>query len=164
MKWGDRALEAEVVDGRGRKALSLGDGPEDDFVIGSDARLKFVWTQAGLDVRFSTGVSGTASLKGDTPVPLGQLVERGVVKELGQDFYFSLSGDDALALQVGAQVVEVRRAPGRIARLSIDLLATLALVAVLVVLAAWIAATILPMQPLNLIPKTKYLPTTFPSP
>ena len=29
MNWGDRALEAEIVDGRGRKTLSLGDGPEE---------------------------------------------------------------------------------------------------------------------------------------
>ena len=34
MNWGDRALEAEIVDGRGRKTLSLGDGPEELLRVG----------------------------------------------------------------------------------------------------------------------------------
>ncbi len=153
MNWGDRALEAEVVDGRGRKKLSLGEGPEDDFVIGGGAHLGFTWTEEGLDVNFSTGVSGTGSLKGDSPVALGQLVERGVVKEAADLFSVSLSGNDALTLQVSGQVIEVRRARGRIARLRLDLWATAALISVLVLLALWIGSTILPMQGLNLIPK-----------
>lgn len=162
MNWGDRALEAEVVDGRGRKTLSLGERPEDDFVIGGGARLLFTWTEAGLDVTFSTGVAGTASLKGDAPVPLGQLVERGVVKEVGNEavkeaesssFRVSLSGSDALMLQVSGQSIEVRQARGRIARLQIDVWATMALIAGLVLLAAWVGSTVLRMQGLNLLPK-----------
>ena len=153
MNWGDRALEAEVVDGRGRKTLSLGERPEDDFVIGGGARLHFTWTETGLDVSFSTGVGGTASLKGDAPVALGQLVERGVVKEADSAFTMSLSGTDALMLQVSGQHIEVRQARGRIARLRIDAWATAALVAGLLLLALWIGSTILPMQGLNLIPK-----------
>lgn len=155
MNWGDRALEAEVVDGRGRKTLSLGERKEDDFVIGGGARLQFVWTETGLEVSFSTGVGGTASLKGDAPVTLGQLVERGVVKEDANAFTLTLSGTDALTLQVSDQVIEVKQARGRIARLQIDAWATLALIGGLLLLVVWIASTIGPMQGLNLIPKTK---------
>lgn len=158
MNWGDRALEAEVVDGRGRKSLSLGERAEDDFVIGGGAQLQFTWTEAGLDVSFSTGVGGTASLKGAAPVALGLLVERGVVKEAANTFNLSLSGTDALLLQVSGQVIEVRQARGRIARLRLDLWATAALVTGLLLLALWIGMTILPMEGLNLIPKTTYTP------
>jgi hypothetical protein len=153
MRWGDRSLEAEVVDGRGRKSLSLGDGAEDDFVIGGGARLVFTWTDTGLDVSFSTGVTGTASIKGDAAVPLGVLIERGAVKEVAGSYTFSMSGTDALALQVSGQTIEVRQARGRISRLRIDVWATAALVLGLFLLALWIGSTILPMQGLNLIPK-----------
>ena len=153
MNWGDRALEAEVVDGRGRKTLSLGERAEDDFVIGGGARLHFAWSEGGLKVSFSTGVGGTASLNGDAPVPLGQLVDRGAVKEAGGTYDVTLSGTDSLLLQVSGQVIEVRKARGRIARLRIDLWATAALVMSLFLLALWLASTILPMQGLNLIPK-----------
>lgn len=154
MRWGDRSLEAEVVDGRRRKVLSLGERAEDDFVIGGGARLLFTWTETGLEVTFSTGVSGTASLQGDAPVPLGMLVERGLVKEAAGAFTFSLSGTDALTLQVSGQVIEVKQARGRIARLHIDVWATAALIAGLVLLGLWVASTILPMRGLNLIPRT----------
>ena len=153
MNWGDRALEAEVVDGRGRKTLSLGERAEDDFVIGGGARLHFTWSEAGLDVRFSTGVGGTASIKGDAPVPLGQLIEIGDVKEADGAYQVTLRGADSLLLQVSGQVIEVRQARGRIARLRIDLWATGALIMGLFLLALWLASTILPMQGLNLIPK-----------
>lgn len=154
MNWGDNPLEAEVVDGRGRKTLSLGERAEDDFVIGGGARLHFDWTEAGLDVTFSTGVGGTASLKGGGPLPLGVLVERGAVKETNGVYSVSMSGSDALVLQISGQVIEVRQARGRVARLKLDPWATMALVAGLVLLALWIVITILPMQGLNLIPKT----------
>lgn len=153
MNWGDRALEAEVVDGRGRKTLSLGEREEDDFVIGGGARLHFTWTDAGLDVTFSTGVGGTASLKGDAPVPLGQLVERGLVKENASTYSVTLTGTDALVLQVSGQSIEVRQARGRIARLRMDVWAMMALITGLVLLAVWIASTILPMRGLNLMGK-----------
>ena len=153
MNWGDRALEAEVVDGRGRKTLSLGERAEDDFVIGGGARLHFTWSEAGLEVRFSTGVGGTASIKGDAPVPLGQLIEIGDVKEADGAYQVTLRGADSLLLQVSGQVIEVRQARGRIARLRIDLWATGALIMGLFLLALWLASTILPMQGLNLIPK-----------
>jgi hypothetical protein len=158
MTWGDRSLEAEVVDGRGRKSLSLGDRAEDDFVIGSGARLLFAWTEAGLDVTFSTGVAGTASLKGDAPVTLGVLVERGLIKESAGAYTFSMSGTDALALQVSGQVIEVKQARGRIARLRIDGWATAALITGLLLLGLWIGTTILPMQGLNLMPKVQLKP------
>lgn len=159
MTWGESPLEAEVLDGRGRRSLSLGEEAADDFVIAGGARLRFDWTPQGLDVHFSTGVSGTASLKGDERVPLGQLAERGLVKEQAGGYALSLSGTDALRFLVGGQVIEVKQARGRISRLQFDLMAGLALVAVLALLAAWIAGTILPMEPLKLIPKTKLVPT-----
>ena len=155
MNWGDRALEAEVVDGRGRKTLSLGDRAEDDFVIGSGAQLRFAWTEAGLDVRFSTGVGGTAALKGAASVPLGQLVQRGVVKESAGTFSVTLSGTDALMLEVSGQEIEVKQARGRIARLRMDVWAIAALITGLLLLGLWIGTTILPITPLNLIPKVK---------
>lgn len=153
MRWGDRSLEAEVVDGRGRKSLSLGERGEDDFVIGGGAQLLFTWTESGLEVSFSTGVSGTASIKGEAPVALGVLIERGAVKETAGAYTLSMSGTDALTLQVSGQTIEVRQARGRIARLRIDVWATAALVVGLFLLALWIGSTILPMQGLNLIPK-----------
>lgn len=154
MNWGDRALEAEVVDGRGRKTLSLGERAEDDFVIGGGARLHFTWTETGLDVKFSSGVTGTGALNGAQPEGLGQLIERGLVKESADTYALSLTGTDALALQVSGQVIEVKRARGRISRLRLDLWATAALVGGLMLLILWIATTILPMEGLNLIPKS----------
>ena len=153
MRWGDRSLEAEVVDGRGRTSLSLGDRPEDDFVIGGGGQVSFTWTEIGLEVSFSTGVSGTAAIKGEAPVPLGQLIEKGVAKESAGAFRFSLSGTDELTLQVSGQTIEVRQARGRIARLQIDGWATAALIVGLVLLALWVGSTILPMRGLNLMPK-----------
>ena len=87
-------------------------------------------------------------------MPLGLLVERGLVKEQAGAFTFSLSGTDALTLQVSGQVIEVKQARGRIALLSIDVWATAALIAGLLLLGLWVASTILPAQPLRLIPKT----------
>ncbi len=151
MKWGDRSLEAEVVDGRGRKSLSLGDREQDDFVIGGGARLQFQWTEQGLDVAFTAGVGGTASLAGDPPTPLGALIERGVVKEGTGVFRLSLRPVDSLRLQVADQVIEVNRARGRVARLGLDPWATFALVVVLGLLAAWVVVTFMQMEAMNLL-------------
>ncbi|MBL8910656.1 MAG: hypothetical protein JNM17_08150 [Archangium sp.] len=153
MRWGDRSLEAEVVDGRGRKTLSLGEREEDDFVIGNGARLHFTWTENGLEVRFSTGIAGTGSIKGAEPVSLGQLVERGVVKESSDGYFVTLAASDSLALEIGGQHIEVRQTRGRVARLRIDALATVALIAGLALLGAWLVSTLAGMTPLNLIPK-----------
>lgn len=153
MRWGDRSLEAEVVDGRARKTLSLGDAETDDFVIAHGAKLAFEWREGGLAVRFSTGVAGTGSLKGEAPVTLGQLIERGVVKEGPEGFTVTLGPGDSLALQVAGQTIEVREARGRIARLRIDVFATLGLVLALSLLVMWVVSTLMTMSPLNLIPK-----------
>ncbi len=153
MKWGDRSLEAEVVDGQGRKSLSLGEREQDDFVIGSGATIQMAWHPQGLAVSFSTGVTGTASLQGQTPTSLSELVERGVAKESDGHFTIGLSGTDSLSLHVSGQVIDVKRARGRVARLRIDVLAITALVVGLLLLVLWLGSTILPMQPLNLIPK-----------
>jgi hypothetical protein len=151
MRWGDRALEAEVIDGRGRKTLSLGDAEKDDFVIGGGARLLFDWVEGGLQVKFSTGVGGTATLGGKEPVGLGQLIEQGVVKESGGTYSLGLTGNDALQLQVAGQVIEVNRARGRVARLSLDPWATLALIIGLGLLLAWVGVTLSNMEAMNLL-------------
>lgn len=151
MRWGDRALEAEVIDGRGKKVISLGEQPEDTFVIAHGARMKLTWTSAGLDVEFSLGITGTVAIQGDAPTPLGVLVERGVIKELNGVYVLSVRPGDALELQVAGQTIEVRQAKGRIARLELDLVATIALVGGLALLLAWLVATLRGMTPLNLL-------------
>lgn len=151
MRWGDRALEAEVVDGRGKKTLSLGEGEKDDFVIGGGAKLFFTWVEGGLEVKFSQGVGGTATLGGNAATPLGQLVEQGKVKESAGEYTLGLTADDSLKLQVSGQVIEVNRARGRVARLALDPWATLALVAGLGLLLAWIFMTMSEMEGLNLL-------------
>ncbi len=151
MRWGDRALEAEVIDGRGKKVISLGEEPEDTFVIAHGAHMKFTWTPAGLDVEFSLGITGTLSVQGDAPVPLSALVTRGDIQERGDSYVFSVKPGDALEFHVAGQTVEVRQAKGRISRLELDLPATLALIAALSLLAAWIFTTFAEMTPLNLM-------------
>lgn len=152
MRWGDRVLEADVVDAR-KPLLTLGEKPEDAFVIANGARVALAWHDGALEVEFSLGVSGTASLQGDAPAALGALVERGVITERNGGYAFSMSGHDSLELHVAGQIIDVRRAKGRVARVSLDLVATLALITGLGLLAAWIIATVGGMEPLNLLGK-----------
>lgn len=152
MRWGDRVLEADVVDAN-KPRVTLGENPDDAFVIAHGARISLTWDNGALQVEFSLGVSGTASLKGDSPVALGALVERGAITERDGGFAFSMSGQDSLELQVAGQIIDVRRAKGRVSRVSLDLVATIALVTGLGLLAAWIIATVGGMEPLNLLGK-----------
>ena len=152
MRWGDRVLEADVVDAR-KPLVTLGENPDDAFVIAHGARISLAWDHGALQVGFSLGVSGTASLKGDSPVALGALVERGVITERAGVYAFTLSGEDSVEFHVAGQLVEVRRAKGRVARVSLDLVATLALITGLGLLIAWIVATVGGMEPLNLLGK-----------
>lgn len=151
MRWGDRALEAEVIDGRGKKAISLGERPEDTFVIAQGARIELAWTPAGLDVKFALGITGTVSLQGDQPKPLGQLVDRGVIKEVEGSYVFSVKPGDAIEFHVAGQTIDVRTAKGRIARLQLDLVATIFLVGGLALLVAWLIATFRGMTGLHLL-------------
>lgn len=152
MRWGDRVLEADVIDAR-KPLLTLGENPDDAFVIAHGARVSLAWADGALLVEFSLGVSGTASLKGDAPVSLGALVERGVIAEREGRYAFTMSGHDSLEFHVAGQIIEVRRAKGRVARVSRDLMAVLALITGLGLLAAWIIATVGGMEPLNLLGK-----------
>lgn len=154
MKWGDRSLEAEVVDGRGRSTLSLGDTERDDFTIGGGAKLFFTWKEHGLDVTFSTGVAGTAKLGDQPATSLGELVERGVVKESAGQYQLSLGATDTMELQVADQTIAVNRARGRVARLGLDPWATLALVLALGLLAGWVGVTLMQMEAMNLLGPT----------
>lgn len=153
MRWGDRSLEAEIIDGRGRKSLSLGDRDEDDLVLASGAKIHLALVDGGLAVRFSTGVAGTGTLAGRAALSLGQLIEAGTIKEGPEGFTLSLAAGDSLSLQVAGQTIEVRQARGRVARLGVDLFATIALVAILVLLTLWVVSTVMGMKPLNLMPK-----------
>ncbi len=152
MRWGDRVLEADVVDSR-KPLLTLGERPEDAFVIANGARVSLKWVESGLAVEFSLGVAGTASLKGEPPVSLGALVERGVIVDKDGVYAFSLAGTDSLEFHVAGQIIDVRRARARVSRVSLDVLAAIALVTGLGLLAAWIAVTVGGMEPMNLLGK-----------
>ncbi len=120
VRWGSRRLSSEVLDRRGRTALSLGDRPEDDIATGSPARLRFAWRDGQLDVRFSSGVVGTAALRGDAPASLSQLAASGAVAEGSEGFSLTLSGADTVTLTVGALQVHARQVKGRFPRLPLD--------------------------------------------
>lgn len=151
MRWGDRALEAEVIDGRGKKFVSLGEKPEDTFVIAHGANMKFTWSDSGLDVEFSLGITGTVSLQGAAPTSVGQLIERGVIKEVNGVYVFSVKPGDAMEFHVAGQTIQVQQTKGRIARLELDLTATLFLFGGLALLVAWIIATFSGMTGLHLM-------------
>jgi hypothetical protein len=143
LRWGSRRLTAEVLDGRGRTTLALGDGPDDDIAIGSSARLTLTWKPTGLEVRFSAGVEGEVSSQGDAARTFSELVRTGRVKEVGDGFLLELTEGDVLTLRIGTLIAEVRRARGRFPRLPIDATALvfilLALLGVGIVLASVMA-------------------------
>ncbi|GMU62461.1 MAG: hypothetical protein AMXMBFR34_42240 [Myxococcaceae bacterium] len=153
VRWGNRRLEASVLDGRGRRTLALGDQKHDDVQLGHPGHVRFEWTEAGLVVRFTAGVMGTLRQRGDAPVSLSDLVRKGVVKEDGTSWVLRLQGTDALALTVGTLSIETRRGRGRFVRLPFD-----ARVLVLVVLAVLAVALVIASvsQPPEL-PKLQWL-------
>lgn len=120
VRWGTLRVAAEVLDGRGRRALSLGDGAEDDVALGSPARIRFAWRPGHLDVRFTGDVSGTLQLKGDAPATLSQLAKRGLVKEADHDFTVTLGDGDEVNFEVGTLTIRVRQVRARFAR-AVDL-------------------------------------------
>lgn len=140
VRWGNRRLEASVLDGRGQRTLSLGDEKGDDVPLGHPARVRFEWTEAGLQVRFTAGVKGTLRQRGDAPASLSDLVQRGVVKEDGASWLLTLAGTDELVLSVGTLRIDARRGRGRFQRLPFDarvlVLVALALLAFGLVLAS----------------------------
>ncbi|MEW5743411.1 MAG: hypothetical protein AB1938_31160 [Myxococcota bacterium] len=140
VRWGNRRLEASVLDGRGRRTLSLGDQKHDDVPLGHPGHVRFEWTETGLEVRFTDGVKGTLRQRGDAAVSLSDLVQKGVVKEVGTSWVLRLQGSDALVLTVGTLSIEARRGRGRFVRLPFDVrvlaLVALALLAVVLVIAS----------------------------
>jgi hypothetical protein len=148
LRWGSRRLTAEVLDGRGRTHLSLGDGPEDDVAIGSAARLELTWTPEGLEVAFTPGVEGELSRHGDRAATFSELAATGRLTEQGQRFRLRLEPGDALTVRIGTLIVEIRKARGRFARLPLDARAlvfiALALMAVGIMLASVMAPPELP--------------------
>ncbi len=157
LRWGSRRLAAELL-GVERTTLKLGNEKDDDVDTGSAARLQFRHTAQGLEVEFSTGVSGSASVRGDGGVSLGQLVQRGAAVEARPGLWrLVLHDGDEASLVVGGLVVDVRRARGRIRRLGFDLrvlvLIGLALLGVGVVIASIAAPTPPPRLPVKPLPK-----------
>jgi hypothetical protein len=153
LRWGSRRLAAELL-GVDRTRLVLGNEPGDDVDTGSPVRLKFELTPEGLVVDFSLGVTGTASLRGDQAVTVGQLVERGAVSELMPGTWRLTLGDkDHAKLVVGMLVVDVRRAQGRIRRLGFDprvlVLVGVALLAIAIMVASIAAPTPTPHLPMR---------------
>jgi hypothetical protein len=143
LRWGSRRLTAEVLDGRGRTTLKLGDQPGDDIAIGSSARLELAWRESGLEVRFSPGVEGEVSTRGDAGKTFSELVQSGRVKESSEGFVLVLEESEALTVRIGTLIAEVRRARGRFPRLPLDTTAlvfiALALIGVGIVLASVMA-------------------------
>lgn len=150
LRWGSRRLTAELLDGRGRTTLTLGDGPEDDVAIGSAARATFTWVPDGLEVRFTPGVEGEVSTHGDRARTFSELLQRGEVTETGSGFVLKLRPDDVLTLRIGTLIGEVRQARGRFPRLPIDARAlvfiALALVAIGIMFASIMAPPELPVR------------------
>ena len=98
---------------------------------------------------------GIGELQLEEPAIAGRgfVDERGVIAEPEGRYAFTMSGQDSLEFHVDGQIIEVRRAKGRVARVSRDLMAVLALITGLGLLAAWIIATVGGMEPLNLLGK-----------
>lgn len=148
LRWGSRRLTAEILDGRGRTRLALGDAPEDDIAIGSTARLELTWAPEGLEVAFTAGVEGELSRYGDRARTFSELASTGRLTEQGQRFRLRLEPGDALTLRIGTLIVEIRQARGRFSRLPLDgralVFIALALMAVGLMLASVMAPPELP--------------------
>jgi hypothetical protein len=150
LRWGSRRLAAELL-GVDRTTLTLGNDAGDDVDTGSTARLKFELTPGGLVVDFSLGVTGTASLHGDSAVSVGQLVERGAVSELLPGTWrLTLTEKDQAKLVVGMLVVEVRRAQGRFRRLGFDPRVLVLVGLAVLAIAALVASVAAPTPPPHL--------------
>jgi hypothetical protein len=143
VRWGSRRLTAEVLDGRGRTTLRLGDAPGDDIAIGSSARLELTWLPNGLEVRFSAGVEGDVSPHGGAGRTFSELLTAGRVQEAGDGFLLHLDAGETLTVRIGTLIAEVRRARGRFRRLPLDasslVFILLALLGVGIVLASVLA-------------------------
>jgi len=150
LRWGSRRLTAEVLDGRGRTTLSLGDGPDDDVTVGSPARTRFEWRPDGLAVLFSAGVEGELSAHGDHARTFSELLQRGSIAERPEGFELLLRPGDVLTIRIGTLIAEVRQARGRFPRLPIDaralIFVALALLAVGTILASVMAPPELPVR------------------
>jgi hypothetical protein len=157
LRWGTRRLSAELLDGRGKTRLTLGDGPDDDVAIGSTAHVTLAWVQRGLTVTFTPGVSGTLRERGDTPRSLGELIEKGRARESAGAFELTLEGTDELTLTVGRLVVDIRQARGRFPRLPIDLRAVAFIVLAVLAVGLLIAPFVAPNDgpPLNFLKKKR---------
>lgn len=146
LRWGSRRLTAEVLDGRGRTTLKLGDGPEDDVAIGSTARAVLTWTPDGLELRFTPGVEGELSSHGDRAKTFSELVQEGRVKESPEGFALVLKSDDAATLRIGTLIAEIQKARGRFPRLPIDGRALVFLALAVIAIGLMVASIMAPAE------------------
>jgi len=146
LRWGSRRLTAEVLDGRGRTTLKLGDGPEDDVAIGSTARAVLTWTPEGLELRFTPGVEGELSSPGDRAKTFSELMQEGRMKESPEGFTLVLRPDDAATLRIGTLIAEIQKARGRFPRLPIDGRALVFLLLALIAIGLMVASVMAPAE------------------
>lgn len=146
MRWGSRRLTAEVLDGRGRTTLKMGDGPEDDVAIGSTARAVLTWTPEGLELRFTPGVEGELSSHGDRAKTFSELLQEGRVKESPEGFTLVLKPDDAATLRIGTLIAEIQKARGRFPRLPIDGRALVFLLLAMIAIGLMVASVMAPAE------------------
>ena len=146
LRWGSRRLTAEVLDGRGRTTLKLGDGPQDDVAIGSTARAELTWTPDGLELRFTPGVEGELSSHGDRAKTFSELVQEGRVKESPEGFTLVLKPDDAATLRIGTLIAEIQKARGRFPRLPIDGRALVFLLLAMIAIGLMVASVMAPAE------------------
>lgn len=121
VRWGDRRLHAETLDGDGRRKLKLGKGEHTDVELGADVQAELEWTEVGLKVALSSGFTGKVALQGDRSVPLSSLVSRGRAREEGDSLVMLLDPRDAMTLHVGSLDVMVAAAKQPVRRLPFDL-------------------------------------------
>jgi hypothetical protein len=146
LRWGSRRLTAEVLDGRGRTTLKLGDGPQDDVTIGSTARAVLTWTPDGLELNFTPGVEGELSSPGAQAKTFSELVREGRVNESPDGFSLVLKSDDAATLRIGTLIAEIQKARGRFPRLPIDGRSLVFLLLALIAIGFMVASVMAPAE------------------
>jgi hypothetical protein len=149
VRWGTRRLTAEVLDGRGRTTLRLGDGPGFDIALGAASTVYLEWQLTSLEVELSPGVAGEIRTTQGVRT-LSEAAKAGALRDVNGGFRLSLQANDVLMLRIGALTVEIRQARGRFVRLPLDaralILIALALGAVSLLVASMLAPGSLPRQ------------------
>lgn len=148
LRWGSRRLNAEILDGRGRTSLKLGDSPGDDIAVGSAARTELSWAEGTLSLQFSAGVEGELDRRTGLSRTFSELVQTGRIVERAGVFHLALEPGDVVTLRIGTLIAEIRGARGRFPRLPLDgralVFIALALMAIGIMLASVMAPPEMP--------------------